>query len=153
VERTYSKVSFKKEISSVTCTVAQPVWTNQTKVVTYLAKVPYEAVRDVTCCRPVPVNCTDPCTGCTYTACKMETFVQQVKYTAWRCVPAQKEVVVRVCSYVPKQVTYQCKKMVPVVKEEKAKVMERFCTWEEYHQVIKVPVCVPCAPAAQTCCY
>ena len=56
----------------------------------------------------VPVTVTDAC-GCCYTSCKPETVVQRVKCTVYDCVPVEKEVTYKVCSYKTENVVQHVK--------------------------------------------
>jgi hypothetical protein len=79
-------------------TVKIPVFTDQTRVCTVLTRVAHETVRQETCTRTVPVCVKDPCTGCTRTEYRTETYVKPVKCTVWESVPVQKAVTEKVCT-------------------------------------------------------
>src|SRR4051794_557340 len=79
-------------------TVKIPVFTDQTRVCTVLTRVPHETVHEETCTRTVPVCVKDPCSGCTHTEYKTETYVKPVKRTVWETVPVQKAVTEKVCT-------------------------------------------------------
>jgi hypothetical protein len=102
-----------------------------------------EVERDQVCTRMVPVTCTDPCTGCTRTEYKPETFVQKVKTTVIELCPNDAP-----CTTKTEERTKTCTnvyidcKQVPVVHKV------RYCEMVPYQTTVKAPACPPaCAPA------
>lgn len=144
----------REVVSEHKCTVLVPVWSEEKRWCMVNKMVPREVVQDVTCCRMVPVTCTDPCSGCSYTCCKPETYVQQVKCTVYDCVPEKKEYTVKVCSYREDVKTYNLKQIVYDCKQVTVMKKEHYCEMQAYQTVVKVPVYTPvCAPAcAPGCC-
>jgi hypothetical protein len=124
-----------------------PEWRDVKQTITVMQPVPREVVQNVTCCRMVPTCVTDPCTGCTRTVCKPETYVQQVKRVVMQCVPRQQEITTRMCSYKPVEETVQCRRIVCEVRKENVTRKERYCVMVPFQTTVKVPVCVnpnPC---------
>ena len=133
------------------CTVLVPEWKPVTKTITVLTPVPKVVERDVVCCRMVPVTLCDPCTGCPYTVCKPETYVQKVKYTVTECVPTPKEVTYNVCTYKEEVRKWTTKHVVCTWKEDTEMRKERYCVSVPYPTTVKVPVCVPVCPPPPVC--
>ena len=151
VQCTVNQVTCKTVEVPVTCTVYQPSWSEQTRTCTVYTRVPSQVTRAVTCYRSVPVTCTDPCTGCCYTACKMVPYTQNVTCTVYHCVPHQRTFKVRVCSYTPVQKTYTCRKVVATCKPVVVTRKVCYCVSVPYQATVKVPVYTPCAPAVPAC--
>ena len=130
--------------------VCIPVWNEEKREITVCRMVPREVEREVTCVRKVPVCVTDPCTGCTRTTYKCETYTQKVKTTVCEAVQEKKEVVVKVCSFKTEERTVQCKRLVAECKPETVTKKICTCVMEPYTTTIKVAVCTPvCAPACK----
>jgi hypothetical protein len=103
-----------------------------------------DVVRDVVCCRMVPVCVTDPCTGCTQTVCKPETYVQKVHTTVTDFVPEPRKVMAEVCTYKKVVETIQCRRLVCTVVPEPVTHTVCYTELVPYPVTVKVPVCVPC---------
>jgi hypothetical protein len=147
--------------------VLVPITVQEPRVINVCRAEPFEVVRDVVTCRSVPVCCVDPCTGCTYTTCRLEQVVQKVKCVQYRTVTEQQKIMVnvcrmqeqvrdiQVCKLVPKQImvdvcTYQTKeevvnvtRCVPYTYTEEQVVTRRFCVMVPYQATVRVPVCTP----------
>lgn len=140
---TVMKPVYREEIVQQRCTVMVPVWTEQPAsciVPTYRPKV---IEREVVCCRMVPVCVTDPCTGCTYTTCKPETYVQKVQCTVMECIPVRKDYTVKVCSFKPEERVYNVRRVHCDWKPEQVTYKERYCVPVAYQAKVMVPVCCP----------
>jgi hypothetical protein len=151
---TINRIVPKVVVTPVKQTICVPVWSEQKKMVTCYNQVPRQVEKEICCCRSVPVCCTDPCTGCKRTCCKTETYTQKVTCTVYDCVPVQKEVTCKVCSYKTEERTVECRRVVCECVPETVNRKERYCVMVPYQTTIKVPVCTPapaCAPAP-TCC-
>src|SRR5262249_2692255 len=99
-------------VENRTCTVMVPFFTPQTRTIYVCRYVPREIEREVVSCRMVPVCCTDPCTGCSYTSCKPEYVTHRVKSCVMEAVPEQREITVNVCSYRPEERTFPVHRVV-----------------------------------------
>jgi hypothetical protein len=101
----------------VTRTVWKPEYVKETHYRTVCRPVTSVVHRPVVRCRMVPVACVDPCTGCSYTSCRPETYVEQVpcsvvnyvseqqpfEVTVNRPRAVQEQVEVNVCKYVTQE--------------------------------------------------
>lgn len=107
-----------------------------------------EVVENVTCCRMVQTCCTDPCTGCTHTVCKPETYVKQVKRVVFDQVPMKRVYTTHHCECRPVTKTIETKRVTCEIKPETVIKKERYCVSVPYQTTVKVAVCTPaCAPA------
>lgn len=151
---TINRVVLRTEVVPQTYTVCVPHWREEKRTITVCTCVPRQVERHVTCCRMVPVCCADPCTGCTYTCCKPETYVQTVTCTIMEQVPVQKQIAVRVCSYHPEQRTCNVTRCIPECKTETVMRKECYCVCVPYQVTVKVPVCTQtcCGPVGAGCC-
>ena len=122
-----------------------PYVTQENRTITVMTCQPREVVRQVTCCRMVPTSVTDPCTGCCYTCCKPETYVQEVKCTEYDQVPVKKDITVSVCHTRMEERTIKCCRIVSECKPETVVRTECYCEMQSYQVTVKVPVCTPCA--------
>jgi hypothetical protein len=127
-----------------------PVWHEERRKITVCKCVPREIEREVCCTRMVPVCVTDPCTGCTYTCCKPETYTQKVHCTVMEQVPEQREIAYKVCTMKPETRTYETHRCVAECHPETVVHKERYCVMVPYQQKIKVAVCTPCC--TPSCC-
>jgi hypothetical protein len=146
-----NKVYCRVEEVPVKCTVMVPKWTDEQRTCKYLVPVPRVVERDVVRCRYVPHSCTDPCTGCTYTCYRPETWTEKVKCTVYDCKEETKQIVVKVCHYEPKVYETKQRRYIPECREEVVDVVRRYCVMVPYQTTVKVAVYTPCcdsAPAA-----
>jgi hypothetical protein len=141
---TINRIVVHTEVIPQKCTIMVPSWSEEKRTITVCNCVPRQVEREVCCCRMVPVSCTDPCTGCTYTCCKPETYTQKVTCTIMEQVPVQKEITVRVCHYHPEERSYNITRCVPECKPETVTRTVCYCVMVPYESKIKVPVCTPC---------
>ena len=146
---TVNRMVSKVVVTPVTQNICVPVWTEQKQMQTCYTQVPRQVEKEICCCRRVPVCCTDPCTGCTRRCCQTETFTQKVTCTVYDCVPVQKEVTVKVCSYKTEQRTVECRRVVCECVPETVTRKERYCVMVPYQTTVKVPV--PACPATPCC--
>ena len=146
VSCTVNRIVPREEVVPVSRTVMVPEWKDVKSTVTVMKQVPREVVQNVTCCRMVQTCVVDPCTGCSRVCCKPESYTQQVKRMVMDCVPEQKDVTTKVCSYKPTVETIQCKRIVCETKPETVTRKERFCVMVAYQTTVKVPAC------GTTCC-
>lgn len=123
------------------CTIMVPEWKSEKRTVTCCKLVPREVEREVTCCRMVSATCKDPCTGCTYTCCKPETYTTKVKCTVWDTVHEKKDVVVQVCHHHAEERTFECKHIVWDCKPETVTRKVSYCQMVPYTTTVKVAVC------------
>src|SRR5262249_49796893 len=109
--------------------------------------------RPVVRCRMVPHTCVDPCTGCTYTTCRPETYVENVpctvvnyvqerqpyEVTVNRPTPVKEMVDVQVCRYVSKKrdIEYQVCQYVP----RKRDVTYQVCQYVPRKRDVTYQVC------------
>jgi len=151
---TVNRLVSRTEVVPEKITVCVPVWREEKRTCTVYESVPREVVRDVTCCRMVPVCVTDPCSCCPHTCWRPETYVKHVKCTVYDCVPRQQEYTVKVCSMKQETRTIQTNRVVCEVKPETVVRKVRYCVSVPYQTKVKVAVCTPvCAPACgPTCC-
>jgi hypothetical protein len=134
---------FHTETVKQTCTILVPEYHNEKRVVTYFRSVPREIECEALRCRAIPVTVCDPCTGCQYTTCRYETYVEKVKRTVLECVPEPREITVRVCSYRPQEMTYDVRRVVCEWKTETVVRKQYYCEMVPYQTTVRVPVCVP----------
>ncbi len=155
--------------------VLVPYWAEEERKVPVCRPVVREEERDVVRCRMTHHVCHDPCTGCSYTVCKPQTYVERVKCHVVHHVTTLEPVKVRVCRY--REEEHKHKVHVCRHREEEQKYKVQFCRYERheedvdvkyvtcewrpekvkqqqhfcvrvpYQTVVKVPVCVPAAPA------
>ncbi len=85
------------------------------------------------------------CGGCAAPCYQTVTEVRKVVCTVMECVPVQKQVKVRVCSYRPEVKTYTTTRTVCECRPETVVRKVRYCVSVPYQTTVKVPVC-------QTCC-
>ena len=147
---TVDKITFQTDTKKQKVLVKIPVFTEEKQLCTVNTYVPHTTEHDQVCCRTVSVCVTDPCTGCTHTECKPETFVQKVKCVTWETVPVQKEVTVKVCSAVKtEERTVECKEVccqhTPTTETKKVP----YVVMVPYQTTVKVPV--PACPATPCC--
>jgi hypothetical protein len=143
---TVNRIVPRAETVPVKTTVMVPEWIDQKQVVTTVNRVPKQIERPVTRCVTVPVDVTDPCTGCIRTVCRKETITEMVRCTVFECVPVQKEVTIKVCRMRPEEKTIQTTRVICETKLETIVRKERYCVMVPYQRTIKVPVCVPACP-------
>src|SRR5262249_29080896 len=101
VKVTVNRMYCRAEVVPVKCTYMVPVFKDVKQTYTYLVPVPRIVEQEVMRCRYVPVECCDPCTGCVSTCYRPEMFAERVKCTVYECKEEKKDVMVRVCHYVP----------------------------------------------------
>ena len=141
VQCVVNKVVCREVVEERKINVCVPVWTEQKREVTVCKMVPKEVEREVTCTRRVPVCVVDPCTGCTRTAYKCETYTQKVKCIVCEAVHEKREVVEKVCSFKTEERTVQCKRIVAECKPETVTKKVYQCVMEQYQVTVRVPVC------------
>jgi hypothetical protein len=143
VTRTIMKPVPRTEMVKQTCTIKVPVWTDRTETCLVPRFVPRQVEREVVCCRVVPVCVTDPCTGCTITTWRPETYTRKEICTVMDCVPVRKDYTVKVCNYRLEQKTYE----VPYVhcewQPQTITCKERYCVMVPVQTKVLVPVCCP----------
>jgi len=138
------------------CTVMVPQYTPVTKTIQCYRTEYHTEPREVCVCRTVPVCCTDPCTGCTYTCCQTVQEKCTINVCVGVCVPYTREVTCMVCNYVPVEKTYTCCTYQTVTDNVTCKVC--VCNYVQVPCEVCVPELhavapTPCAPCATTCCY
>lgn len=146
---TVNRIVPRVEVVNQQVCVNVPVWTTQKQIITVNRTVARCVERDVTTCQMVPVCVTDPCTGCTHTCCKPVTCVQKVRCTVLECVPEQREICVRCCSYRQETRNIQCRRVYCECRPETVVRKVRYCEMVPCQTTIRVPVCTPCC---NTCC-
>ena len=138
-----NKIVYREEIVTHKCTVMVPKWTDVKRTYTYLVQVPKTIEREVLTCRMVAVQMTD-CCGCPYTCYQPETVRQRVQCTIYECQERTKDVMVKVCNYVPQVRETKHRRLIPECQQETVERVRRYCVMQPYQTTIKVAMYVPC---------
>jgi hypothetical protein len=146
------KVVLHRDVTTEKYTVQIPIFEEQKRLCTVLTHVPHDTFHQETRCRLVSQCITDPCTGCTVTVCRPETYVETGKCTTWGYIPTQKEVTEQVCTGCKtEERTRECVHVICEHHPEPGVRKVNYCIMVPYEVKVKVPVC-PAEPACGGSC-
>jgi hypothetical protein len=143
VTQTIMKPVHRTEMVKRSCTVMVPVWSERLESCLVPTFVPRQIEREVVCTRLVPVCISDPCTGCTYTTCKPETYTRRELYTVMDCVPVRKDITVKVCNFKPETKTFEVPHVRTEWQPQTVTYKERFCALVPVEMKVTVLECCP----------
>jgi hypothetical protein len=141
-----NRVHYKAVDVPMQCTIMVAKWDNVKEHRTFYTPVPKTVEEEVVRCKMVPVQSTDPCTGCTVTCYRPETYTEKVKCTVMTCKVETREVTVKRCRWEPQVKQFTQRRYIPECRPETVSTVRRYCVMVPYQTTVKVPVRVPCCP-------
>jgi hypothetical protein len=140
------KVNYRQEVVKVKVIVGVPQEFAQKVTSCYYVPVPKVVVQDVWDCTWVPVTLCDPCTGCPYVSCCPQWVTRKVAYTVCDYQLRSREDVVKVVCMVPQERIVDQARLVPVVTQEQAVTVRRYCVMVPCQTTVTIPVVSFCCP-------
>jgi hypothetical protein len=133
------RVSYRQEVTPVKTQVWAPQEFEQKVRTSYYVPLPREVERDAWRCVMTPVTMFDPCTCCTYVSYCPQWVVQKVRCVEYDYRKEERDVVVKVCKMVPKDVVVQQVRWIPEVTQEQSWTVRYYCVSVPYQTMVWVP--------------
>lgn len=138
-DETFEVIKKAYDIRPAKTFVMVPKYYDDVKIVTDIIKTPRVEIRDVPCCRMIPILIHDNCTGCCFIGNKPEPYIKKVPIQFEDTKLISRQVPVKVCRMTPQEVYYEQKVCRPVVETH----VRRVPIYVPVQKTVRVPQCMP----------